>query len=204
MMIILTTFIAAFIFSFIGSIPPGTLNLTAIQLGLEHRINTAWRFSLAAAAIEIPYGWIAIEFESFLTASTGISEYFKLIAGIVMLALGGLNLFTLKKTTRLKERFNASGFRRGLILSILNPMALPFWIAMTAYLKSTGWVMLSSTAEKISYLLGVAGGALILLILMAYSAKKVIAQFEGNTALKKIPGITLLLLGCYAILAHFI
>jgi threonine/homoserine/homoserine lactone efflux protein len=203
-MIILTTFIAAFIFSFIGSIPPGTLNLTAIQLGLEHRIDTAWRFSIAAALVEIPYGWIAIEFENLLTTTTGINQYFKLIAGIVMLILGALNLFTLKKTTRLKERFNASGFRRGLILSALNPMALPFWIAMTAYLKSTGWVMLSSTAEKITYLLGVAIGALFLLILMSYSAKKVIAQFEGNTALKKIPGITLLLLGCYGILAHFI
>jgi threonine/homoserine/homoserine lactone efflux protein len=203
-MIILTTFIAAFIFSFIGSIPPGTLNLTAIQLGLEHRTDTAWRFSIAAALVEIPYGWIAIEFENLLTTTTGINQYFKLIAGIVMLILGALNLFTLKKTTRLKERFNASGFRRGLILSALNPMALPFWIAMTAYLKSTGWVMLSSTAEKITYLLGVAIGALFLLILMSYSAKKVIAQFEGNTALKKIPGITLLLLGCYGILTYFI
>ena len=93
-MIILTTFIVAFIFSFIGSIPPGTLNLTVIQLGLEHRISTAWRFSIAAAIIEIPYGWIAIEFENLLTSTTGITEYFKLITGAVMIFLGALQLFS--------------------------------------------------------------------------------------------------------------
>jgi threonine/homoserine/homoserine lactone efflux protein len=203
-MIILTTFIVAFIFSFIGSIPPGTLNLTVIQLGLEHRISTAWRFSIAAAIIEIPYGWIAIEFESLLTLTTGITEYFKLITGAVMIFLGALQLFSSNKPSRLKEKFNQSGFRRGLLLSILNPMALPFWIAMTAYLKSTNWITLSGTLEKTSYLLGVALGALALFMAMAFSARKVISQMEANTALKKIPGITLLLLGAYALIAHFI
>jgi threonine/homoserine/homoserine lactone efflux protein len=203
-MIILTTFIVAFIFSFIGSIPPGTLNLTVIQLGLEHRISTAWRFSIAAAIIEFPYGWIAIEFENLLTSTTGITEYFKLITGAVMISLGALQLFSSNKPSRLKEKFNQSGFRRGLLLSILNPMALPFWIAMTAYLKSTNWIALSSSVEKISYLLGVAFGALALFMAMAFSARKVISQMEASTALKKIPGITLLLLGAYALVAHFI
>jgi threonine/homoserine/homoserine lactone efflux protein len=203
-MIIITTFIVAFIFSFIGSIPPGTLNLTVIQLGLEHRIGAAWRFSAAAAIVEIPYGWIAIEFENLLTTNTGIAGYFKLITGVVMLALGALHLFSSNRPSRLKEKFHRSGFRRGLILSILNPMALPFWIAMTAYLKSTDWIVLSSVTERVSYLLGIAFGAMMLLIAMAIFARRVISQFEGNTTFKKIPGVTLLLLGLYAILAHFI
>jgi threonine/homoserine/homoserine lactone efflux protein len=202
-MTLITTFIVAFIFSFIGSIPPGTLNLTVIQLGLEHRMGTAWRFSIAAAIVEIPYGWIAIEFENMLTSSTGISGYFKLVTGVVMIGLGALNLFSSNKPSRLRERFNESGFRRGLVLSVLNPMALPFWIAMTAYLKSTDWITLSTLNEKLFYLLGVALGAMMLLIGMAIFAKRVISQFEGNTALKKVPGITLLLLGLYALVTHF-
>jgi threonine/homoserine/homoserine lactone efflux protein len=203
-MSIATTFVVAFVFSFIGSIPPGTLNLTVIQLGLEHRMQAAWRFSIAAAIIEIPYGWIAIEFENLLTTTTGIGEYFKLITGVVMIGLGLMNLFMSSNPSRLREKFNASGFRRGVVLSILNPMALPFWIAMTAYLKSAGWITLSTLPEKIFYLLGVALGAMILLITMAFAARKVVSQFEGNTLLKKIPGATLLILGVYAIITHFV
>ena len=38
----LITFGIAFFFSFVGTIPPGTLSLTIIQLGLGNKINIAW------------------------------------------------------------------------------------------------------------------------------------------------------------------
>ena len=52
---IVQVFIAGLIFSFLGSIPPGTMNLAVLQLGLEQKIKTALRFSLAVAIIEYPY-----------------------------------------------------------------------------------------------------------------------------------------------------
>jgi threonine/homoserine/homoserine lactone efflux protein len=200
----LIAFLVAFIFSFIGSIPPGTLNLSIIQLGLEHRINVAWRFAIACTIIEIPYAWIAIEFENLIFDSPVVTDYFQLITGAVMIVLGTLNLIMANKPSQLYQRFSDSGFRRGLILGILNPMALPFWIAMTAYLESNEWITLSTTIDKFSYLMGVWLGAFVLLMILAFTAKKVVSQFQGNTLLKKIPGITLLLLGLYAIGDYFI
>lgn len=197
-------FSIAFLFSFIGSIPPGTLNLTIIQLGLEHRINIAWRFAAASAFIELPYAWLAIAFENLITASPVITENFQLITGLVMIVLGGINLVAANSPSKLYQKFSDSGFRRGIILGILNPMALPFWIATTAYLKSQGWVKLETLTERWSYLFGVVFGALALLMVLAYSARKVISQFQGNTFLKKIPGLTLLLLGIYAIAAYLV
>jgi threonine/homoserine/homoserine lactone efflux protein len=70
------------------------------------------------------------------------------------------------------ETVRESGFRKGLLLSILNPLALPFWIGVTAYLKSQGWISLSTAAEVHSYLLGISLGALVLLISVAYLARK--------------------------------
>ena len=200
----LITFLIAFVFSFIGSIPPGAINLSMIQLGLEHRVNVAWRFAIAASIIELPYAWMAIEFENLISDSPFITTYFQLLTGTVMILLGALNLRMASKPSKLYQRFNDSGFRRGLILGILNPMALPFWIAMTAYLKSTGWITLSTATEKFSYLIGVCVGALVLLMILVFTARKVVSQFQGNTLLKKIPGITLLLLGVYAIGDYFI
>ena len=196
-------FLIAVTFSFIGSLPPGTLNLTVIQLGLEHRINIAWRFALASAIIEYPYAWLAIEFESLIASSPVITENFQLITGLVMLLLGLFSLAVSKTPSKLYQRFNESGFRRGIILSILNPLALPFWIAVTAYLKSQGWITLATRTERISYLLGVSVGAFALLMALAFAAKKVISQFQGNTLLKKIPGITLCALGLYALVQYF-
>jgi threonine/homoserine/homoserine lactone efflux protein len=200
---VLLTFLIAFFFSFIGTIPPGTLNLSIIQLGLDHRIATAWRFAFAGGIVEYIYAWIAVEFEALITSSPVVTENFQLITAIVMISLGIANLWSSQKPSAMATRFSASGFRRGIVLGVLNPMALPFWVAMTAYIKSQGWADLSSALELHSYLLGVALGGIALMMILAYLAKKVVAYFQENKLLKKIPGITLLSLGLYAIIQYF-
>jgi threonine/homoserine/homoserine lactone efflux protein len=199
------TFFIAFFFSFIGTIPPGTLNLTVIQLGLDQRLRTAWRFSLGAAIIEYLYGWLAVKFDTLIISSTAMEENFKLITGIVMLVLGiGTLLTARRKPSQLIQKFNESGFRRGVVLGLLNPLALPFWIAMTAYIRSQKWIDLSSELEIHTYLLGVALGGFALLMSLAYLANKIVVYFQESGFLKKIPGYTLIVLGIYAIMQYLL
>ncbi|NJM24233.1 MAG: hypothetical protein HC859_00495 [Bacteroidia bacterium] len=94
----IVTFLIAALFSFIGSIPPGTLNLTILQLGLEKRISIAWRFALAAVVVEYPYAWLAVKFEKLILSSPVITDNFKLIAACVMTALGAFNIFGRQQT----------------------------------------------------------------------------------------------------------
>lgn len=200
----LQTFLMAFVFSFLGSIPPGTLNLTVLRLGLEHKINIAWRFALAAALIEYPYAWLALLFEDWITSSPVIVNNFKLISAIVMITLGVLTIRAALKPAADVGSVRESGFRKGLVLSILNPLALPFWIGITAYLKSQGWIALSSNREIHSYLFGISLGALTLLILVAYLARKATVVFSPSAKVKFIPGVVLLLLGTYALVQYFV
>lgn len=196
---LLQNFLFAFLFSFLGSIPPGTLNLTVLQLGLEKKISIAWRFAVAAAIVEYPYAWLAVAFEGYITSSPLILNNFKLISAVVMLALGGINIWSALKPTVFTERFQESGFRRGVILSILNPLALPFWIAITAYLKVQGWIALPDQAHLHVYLLGISLGAFALFILVAYLAKKMVLLMKSDSKVKLIPGFVLLALGLYAL-----
>lgn len=201
----LLAFCIAFCFSFIGTIPPGTLNLSIIQLGLDHKISTAWRFALAAAIIEYPYAWLAVKFEDFLTSSPVIIDNFQIITAVVMISLGIFSLWMANRpSSSLATRFQASGFRRGVFLALLNPLALPFWVAMTAYIKAQGWLDLSTNVELHLYLLGVSLGGLVVLIIMAYLAKRVVTYFQGSVLLKKIPGLMLLILGLYAFVRYVI
>lgn len=197
-MIYLQVFLIGVVFSFVGSIPPGTLNLCVLQLGLEKKIGAALRFALAVSIIEYPYAWIAVEFEKLITSSPAIIQNFELITAIVMTVIGVLNIWSAKKPTEFTNRFNESGFRRGLVLSVLNPMAIPFWIGITAYLKAQGWIDLSSSIKLHLYVLGTSVGAMILLTLFTYLAHKLSAYVTGNKMVKLIPGLTLLALGLYA------
>lgn len=201
-MMILKVFLAGFIFSFLGSIPPGTLNLAVLQLGLEHKIKIALRFTLAVAIIEYPYAWIAVVFEDWVTSSPLIVENFQLITAVVMTVIGGFTLWSARKPSDFSVRFNASGFRRGIVLSILNPMAIPFWIGITAYLKAQGWIDLSTPALLHGYVLGTSIGVLALLVLFIFLAKRLSGYIKDNRYIKLVPGFTLLVLGLYAFIKY--
>ena len=195
---IVWVFIVGVVFSFLGSIPPGTLNLSVLQLGLEGKVRTAIRFALAVAIVEYPYTWIAIQFEYWITSSSVVVENFELITAIVMITIGVLNLWSAEKPTSFTTKFNDSGFRRGLILSFLNPMAIPFWIAITAYLKAQGWIDLSNNYLLHAYIFGTSIGAMLLLTLFALLAKRLAAYVKNSKMVKRVPGATLVLLGIYA------
>lgn len=199
---VIQNLIVAFFFSFIGSIPPGTINLTALQLGLERRVNIAWRFAVAAAIVEFPYAWVAVKFQDLITSSPMIVENFQLTGSLVMIVLGGLNLWSAKKPTGMVQKFQNSGFRRGLLLGILNPMAIPFWIGVTAYLRLEGWIQLNSNGELLSYLTGISLGALALLLLLSRVAKGMAMAYQPGSLVKFIPGIVLLALGLYTFVQY--
>jgi len=199
---IIQVFIIGVAVSFMGSIPPGTLNLAVLQLGMEHKVKAALRFAMAVSIIEYPYAWIAVVFEDWITSSPVIVENFQLITALVMLLIGVFSIWTARKPSELSIKFNESGFRRGLILSILNPMSIPFWIAYTAFLKSQGWIDLTTSWRVHSYVLGTSVGVMTLLTLFTFRAKRLSSYVKDNRVVKLIPGITLLILGFYALLKY--
>lgn len=192
-------FLLAFGFSFIGSIPPGTINLTIIQLGLEHRMAVAWRFAAAAALVEYPYAWIAIQFEQWITASPAVRSNLLLIGGLVMLVIGVLNIYASGRSTGFAKRINESGFRRGLVYNLLNPLLLPYWIAVTAYLRGNGWIVLDNHVKLHAYLIGLTIGAFTLFILAAAMARKMVKAYQPHSRIRMIPGIILIGLGIYSL-----
>ena len=194
----LKVFLMGFIFSFIGSIPPGSLNLTVLQLSLEKKISIALRFALAVSIIEYPYTWIGVHFQYLISSSPVVVENFQLIAAIVMTALGIYNLWPTRTPTGFAKKFNESGFRRGIVLSILNPMAIPYWMGFTAYLKAQGWIDLATPGLLHSYVLGTAIGAMALLTLLVFFAQRLAPYVQGSRWIKIIPGLLMLGLGMYA------
>lgn len=181
--------------SFIGSIPPGTLNILVLQLGLENKLRTALRFTLAVALVEYPYAWIAVEFEHWITSSPVVQENFKILAASVMVLLGILGLWSARKPTTTTVRLQESGFVRGLILSLLNPQAIPWWIGMTAYLKSQQWIVLDTPVRVHAYVFGTCLGVLALLTLVAFMAQRVSKFIQHSRIVAMLPGAILLVLG---------
>jgi len=201
---LLWVFLLGLFWSFLGSIPPGTLNLSVLQLGIEGKTQTAWRFALAVAIIEYPYTWLAILLEDWITSNPIVVENFQLMTAIVMTTIGIGNIWSARKPVAAVQKFESSGFRRGLILSILNPMALPFWIGITAYLKAQQLLNLESDWLVHSYVLGTSVGVLLLLAGFILLAKRLTGYASQNGWVKLVPGATILGLGIIAFVRYFL
>lgn len=199
----LWVFFLGFAFSYVGSIPPGTLNVTVLQLTLERQLDVALRFAIAVSIVEYPYAWMGVQFEYLISRSPVILENFQLITALVMTLLGIINLLPSRTPTGLVRKFHESGFRRGIILSILNPMAIPYWMAFTAYLKVQGWIDLSTVGLLHSYVFGTAVGTMALLATLIFFAQRLSRYVQGSRWLKIIPGLILLGLGLLAWYNYF-
>jgi threonine/homoserine/homoserine lactone efflux protein len=201
-MIYAQVFLMGLAFSFVGSIPPGTLNMMVIQLGLQQRIKTAFRFALAVAIIEYPYAWTGVQFEYWITSSPMVVKNFQLITAVVMLTMGVISFLPARVRDSPNQGFHQSGFRRGIVLSLLNPMAIPYWMAFTAYMKAQGWIDLSTTGLLHSYVFGTSVGTLLLLTLFIFLANRLSGFSNEHRWVKLVPGIMLLLLGLFALVKY--
>ena len=68
-----------------GSMTPGTINLSVLRSGLDYRPSVGIRMAFAAAVVEYGYAWIAVVFEDIITTAPIVIRYFHLIAAMVML-----------------------------------------------------------------------------------------------------------------------
>jgi threonine/homoserine/homoserine lactone efflux protein len=194
----------SYLFSFVGSLTPGTVNLSVLQCGLDHRPGVAIRMAAAAAIVEYFYAWIAVQFELLITTSPAIVSNMQLITAIVMTTLGLLTIRASSAPPGAPKPMHQNGFIKGLLLGLLNPLAIPYWTGATAYFKSQGWIDLSSAFGLHSYLLGVSLGVFTLLVLVAYGARKLARYMLDRTSvIRKIPGFLLLGLGIFAFIRYF-
>jgi threonine/homoserine/homoserine lactone efflux protein len=204
-MSITIVFLIGFVFSFIGSLPPGSINMSAIQLGLENKFRTAVYFSLAASVMEYPYAWIAVGFGEFITSNPHVAQQLKWISAVVMLALGFINIREVQKA-RESATVNTTnyGFTKGLALAILNPMAMPYWLGVTTGLKTSGFLKLPDQLSVHAYLFGIVCGTFVLLVLAARLSVWLGHRLHRNKVIQYIPGIVLIVLGIYSLLLYIL
>ncbi|WP_138990932.1 LysE family transporter [Larkinella sp. C7] len=160
MMLFAGNFVVGWVVSFLGSLPPGVLNLTIVRVSLRQGLRAALKFALACTLIEFLYGYIAV----WLTEQISQYAFFKYLTdGFTLLLLLILGLYYLRKQSRQPSPTDqpvTSAFGLGLGLSVVNVAAFPFWLFYTVLLTQKGWVSLTGSPSVLVYVLGIALGTL--------------------------------------------
>jgi threonine/homoserine/homoserine lactone efflux protein len=183
----------AFIIGFLGYLPPGNINLTAVQLGLNDSKKMLWLFIAFAAVMEFGYCLGSLFFIEVLLQNPGLIISLKWAAVFVFSALGILSL--LHKPSEKPHKY--SGIKRGIFVAIVNPLQIPFWLIWGAYVLQNKWVENTLPSMMIfSFFTSI--GTIAILMLYGIGGQRIIGQWNINRILlNRIIGLLLIGLAVY-------
>jgi threonine/homoserine/homoserine lactone efflux protein len=133
------TFFLGLICNAIGYIPPGNINLTAVQITLNKGLRQAYYFIVAFSSVEILFTFGVMRFVQWLSNTINLGQYIDMAMIVVFLVLGIIT-YRSRKEMPSTDKSSKDSIRYGLLLGVLNPMQIPFWLFVGAYLLSHDWV----------------------------------------------------------------
>ncbi len=168
--------------SFLGSLPLGTLNTTAFQIAASQNIGQAIVFVLAAIFVEI----IAVVIT--LTQSHRISYNSKALSYLFPVAVALLIYLSVSNfaSANTHQSFGAnspvfpmirSSFLLGTILSILNPMHVPFWLGWNNVLAARK-TLNNKPGMYSAYITGISLGSFASYLIFIFSGNYIFQSYE--------------------------
>ncbi len=171
--------------SFTGSLPPGIITLGVLQASLTGGFWAGIWFSLGALLVEGAFVWFTLEGMAWLSAR---KKWFKILEilslGVVaVLAIGAGWVVFHPKTVVASAIFLPPGltpFFAGMLLRLLTPTLIPFWLGWNTTLFSRG-LLLPHAGQYRAYLGGIAAGTVsahTLFILLSTVANGVLKNIQ--------------------------
>jgi threonine/homoserine/homoserine lactone efflux protein len=197
-------FIFGLLGSFLGGVAFGPINLSVVDLTLKKSMQSALRFSAAAALVEIFQAMIAIMFGKLISRKIEQFPELKIFVILFFILIGLYFIFkTDKPKAELKSDSKTSNFVNGFIIAILNPQSIPYWIFVLAYLKSANVLYLKSW-HLLLFLIGVSIGKFIILSFYGYLSEHIKRHFTHlNDYVSKTIGGLLIVVGLVQAIKYF-
>ena len=201
-MLLVLHFILGIITSFLGSLAPSMLNMTAAKISLTKGKNEAMKFAFAVSIIVLIQAYVATLFTRYLRENPTFVQSLQKIALVIfaLLAVYFYLQFKKDKVKTTKDKGYKNAFLVGLLLSSLNMFSIPFYCGITTALDLAGWLEFSQV-YIIAFVFGSAIGTFLLLFMYLNYAEKIQAKSKGLS--KNLNLILSILTGVLALVTLF-
>lgn len=164
--------------AFLGLVPPGMLNMTAVRTSIEKGLKSGLRFSAGAASVVIIQAFIALTFAKYLSTHPEVFEILKKAAIVIFLALAYFFY------TQARKKFKAEGkkksgnsFYTGMLMSSLNALAIPFYFGYSSIMETKGYIILQQPYISF-FVVGAVAGAFSLFATYAKFAEVIVVKAQ--------------------------
>jgi|GEM_PF-1538960 threonine/homoserine/homoserine lactone efflux protein len=187
-MLAIISMLSGFLISFLGGLPLGNLNVTAVRITLAEGVGKARQFSVGVVLVEMLYMFFCMQGVAMAhqyAAAFMILRWFMVFLLLIM-AVGCF--ITLPGKGRAETNDHrpknsgktkiAAGFALGLALSAINILQIPYWTGWITIAMQNSWVGKDYTAWL--FILAAGWGTFACLTIFIMVGKKLSAWLTKN------------------------
>lgn len=168
----ITLFFVTFSAAFLGVIPPGMLNITALKTRIEKGTKNANMFTLGVAIIILIQALIGVQISKYLYHHPEVIDLLMEIAIVIFLALSIFFYVSARKVSDDREKLvsdkKRNDFFKGLILASLNMLSIPYYSGINAMWRSSNLIDFNPIDTSVFVFSAALGTSAVLLIYIRY------------------------------------
>lgn len=180
---LLRIFLWGLLISFLGSLPLGTLNIAAMQIGIQESVTHALYFSLGSLLVEMIYVRISLVGVDWVRKQEKLMKAMEWFTLIIILALAaGSFMAALKDGAETKNVFLENTMHRfllGMFMSAINPVQIPFWFGWSTVLFSKQ-ILEPVKIQYNLYIVGIGLGTLAGNCVFIFGGKWLVERITGS------------------------
>lgn len=176
-------FFLGFISSFLGTLTPSMLNMTAVKISLQKSKIEAVKFAVGVSVIVLIQAYVAILFTKYLRENPTFVNSLQKMAAVIFIILSFYFYKQSKKEKSPQKEVNQTAknsFAIGVLLSALNMFSIPFYCGVTTAFDVAGWLQFNQN-NILVFVLGSAIGTFALLTMYARFAASIQKKSKGLT-----------------------
>ena len=179
---IIKIFFWGLIISFLGSLPLGTLNVAAMQIGIQESIKNAVYFSIGSLLVEMVYVRISLVGIDWVRKQGKLMKAMEWITFGIVLALAIASFVAASKTGGASESplpKNINRFLLGMLMCAINPVQIPFWFGWSTVLF-TKKILEPKPGQYNTYIVGIGIGTLLGNCVFIFGGKWMVQRISNS------------------------
>lgn len=171
------------IISFLGSLPLGTLNIAAMQIGIQESIRDALYFSFGSLLVEMIYVRLSLVGIDWIRKRKKLMMAMEWITLFIIIALAVGSFVAAShgsgESKNVILQNNMHRFLLGMFMCAINPVQIPFWFGWSTVLF-TKKILQPVNAQYNSYIMGIGIGTLLGNFVFIFGGKWLVQEIANS------------------------
>jgi len=186
-----------FVISFLGSLPLGTMNIAITHISISLGAGAAWRYAVGSMLVEIIIVRLVLATMGRLVQNQRIFRLLQLFTTALLLVMAMGSFVAAYKMTgfsgSVPKLFLSYPFWTGVLLSVSNPLHIPFWLGWSTVLMNKK-ILVASAVSFNHYIIGIGSGTMLGFAVFIYGGSYMIERIAHHQGLLNITiGVVLLI-----------